>query len=126
MSRPIGLMDVKQALRDKRFRDSLPESFQSEIQKYLQNPGCACNVPIYKKIMTEAKQQLQAYYPNRNIANLDEEAKKLAENHFSVINCHVDELEKKMRNLPSGRKQIAIARFEDQVTVVVNELDILY
>lgn len=126
MSRPIGLMEVKQALRDKRFRDSLPVNFHSEIQKYLQNPGCACNVPIYKKIMLEAKQQLQAYYPNRTIANLEEEAKKLAENHFSVINCHVDELEEKMRRLSPGRKQIAVARYEDMVTVVVNELDVLY
>jgi hypothetical protein len=119
-------MEVKQALRDKRFRDSLPVNFHSEIQKYLQNPGCACNVPIYKKIMLEAKQQLQAYYPNRTIANLEEEAKKLAENHFSVINCHVDELEEKMRRLSPGRKQIAVARYEDMVTVVVNELDVLY
>ena len=57
--RPITLMDVKQALRDKRFRESLPDSFSEEIQKYQQNPGCACNVPLYKKIMLEAKEQIQ-------------------------------------------------------------------
>jgi len=119
-------MDVKQALRDKRFRESLPSEFLEEIQKYLQNPGCACNVPIYKKIMTHAKSQLQSYYPNRSVANLDEEAKKLANNNFSVINCHVDELEAILRKLPIGRKQIAVARFEDQVTVVLNELDVLF
>jgi hypothetical protein len=28
--------------------------------------------------------------------------------------------------LPSGRKQIAVARYENMVTVVVNELDIIY
>lgn len=126
MSRPIGLMDVKQALRDNRFRDSLPQQLQPDVQKYLQNPGCACNVPIYKKIMIEAKEYLQSYYPGRSVANLDEEAKKLAENHFSVINCHVDELEEKLRRLPPGRKQIAVARFEDQITIVVNELDVLF
>ena len=119
-------MDVKQALRDVRFRDSLPSSFQQDIQKYLNNPGCACNVPIYKRIMTEARQQLQAYYPNRNIANLDEEAKKLAENNWRVINCKAEELEEKLKALPPGRKQLAMARYEDMVTVVVNELDILY
>lgn len=119
-------MDVKQALRDKRFRESLPSDFLEDIQKYLQNPGCACNVPIYKKIMTQAKDQLQSYYPNRSVANLDDEAKKLAENNFSVINCHVNELETKLRKLPSGRKQIAVTRYEDQVTVVVNELDVLF
>lgn len=125
MSRPIGLLDVKAALRDKRFRESLPSDFAEDMQKYLQNPGCACNVPIYKKIMMQAKPQLQAYYPNRSVANLEEEAKKLADNNFSVINCHVDELEARLRKLPSGRKQIAITRFEDQITVVINELDVL-
>jgi hypothetical protein len=119
-------MDVKQALRDSRFRESLPSSFQEEIQKYLQNPGCACNVPIYKKIMSEAKEQLQTYYPNRSVAHLEEDAKKLAENHFSVINCHIDELEEKLKKLPIGRKQLAVARYEDTVTVVVNELDLIY
>lgn len=119
-------MEVKQALRDRRFRDSLPNEFQEEVQKYLQNPGCACNVPLYKKIMTDAKEQLQSYYPNRSILSLDEDAAKLADNHWSVINCHIDELEAKLKKLPSGRKQITVARFEDQVTIVVNELDLLY
>lgn len=126
MSRPVSLMDVKQALRDSRFRESLPIGFKDDIQKYLNNPGCACNVPIYKKIMTDAKQQLQEYFPNRSIANLDDEAKKLSENHWRVINCKAEDLEKELRKLPNGRKQIAVARFEDMVTVVVNELDTLF
>lgn len=119
-------MEVKQALRDRRFRESLPNELNQDLQKYLQNPGCACNVPFYKRVMIEAKPQLQAYYPNRSVANLEEEAKKLAENHWSVINCHVDELAERLRKLPPGRKQLAVTRFEDQVTVVVNELDIVY
>jgi hypothetical protein len=119
-------MEVKQALRDRRFRESLPKSFTDDLQKYMQNPGCACNVPIYKRIMMEAKQQLQAYFPGRSVANLDEEAKKLAENHWSVINCHIDELADRLKKLPAGRKQLAVTRYEDQVTVIVNELDIVY
>lgn len=126
MSRPIGLLDIKQALRDSRFRESLPVSFKEDIQKYLQNPSCACNVPIYKKVLAEATEQLQKYFPNRSIANLEEEAKKLAENNFSVINCKVDELENVLRKLPPGRKQITAARYENEITVIVNELDILY
>ena len=126
MSRPLGLMDVQQALRDSRFRESLPPSFTSDIQKYLNNPGCACNVPIYKKVMSEAKEQLQQYFPNRSVANLDDEAKKLAENNWRVINCKAEDLEKELKKLPSGRKQIAIARYEDMVTVIVNELDVLF
>jgi hypothetical protein len=126
MSRPIGLIEVKQALRDARFRNSLPENFKDEIQKYLNNPGCACNVPIYQKVMKEAKKELQAYFPNRNIADIDEEVKKISQNHWTVINCAATELEEKLKRLPSGRKQIAVSRFEDQVTVVVNELDVLF
>lgn len=126
MSRPITLMDVKQALRDKRFRDSLPEGFKEDIQKYLNNPGCACNMPVYKRVMTDAKQQIQAYYPGRPVSQLDEEVKRLADNHWTVINCKVDELESKLKKLAPGRKQIAMSRYEDMVTVVVNELDIIY
>lgn len=123
MSKPIGIMDVKQALRDHRFRDSLPDSFQEVIQKYLQNPGCSCNTPIYKKIMLEAKEQLQQYYPSRSVANLEEESKKISDNTFSVINCKINELEDRLKKLPKGKKQIAIARYEDELTVIVNELD---
>lgn len=126
MSRPITLMDVKQALRDKRFRDSLPSNFKEDITKFLNNPGCACNMPIYKKVMTEAQQQIQQYYPGRPVSQLDEEVKKLADNNWTVINCKIDELEPKLRKLAPGRKQIAISRYEDMVTVIVNELDIIY
>lgn len=122
----VTLMDVKQALRDSRFRESLPVTFSDDLRKYQQNPGCACNVPFYKKIMTEARESLQAYYPNKSIVSLEEDARKLAENNFSVINCHVNELEEKMRKLSLGRKQIAISRYEDQVTVIINDLDFIY
>lgn len=124
--KPVTLMEVKQALRDRRFRDSLPKEFQEEVQKYLQNPGCSCNVPLYKRIMLDAKQQLQEYYPNRTISNLDEEVRKLSENHWRVISCSADKLEEELRRLPPGRKQLAIARWENQVTVVINELDLIF
>ena len=54
------------------------------------------------------------------------EQEKLAKNNFSIINCSIGELEDRMKSLPSGRKQIAIARYEDQVTVVINELDQIF
>ena len=123
MVKKITLLDVKQALRDARFRSVLPSELNEDIQKYLQNPGCACNMPIYRKVLKLAGKQLKEYFPDRELVDPDEEIKALAENHWSVINCHKDELEGKLRKLPSGRKQIAIARFEDQVTVVVNELN---
>lgn len=125
-AKTISLLDIKQALKDARFRSALPTELNDEVQKYLSNPGCACNMPLYRKILEGCGDLLRSYFPGRQPADLKEEAKRLAENKFSVINCHVDELESELRRLPSGRKQIAVARHADQVTVIVNELDIIY
>lgn len=127
MKRKIDLMDVKQALSDPRFRDSLGVAFQEDVAKYLTNPGCSCNHKIYRRILKEAKQQLLSYFPGRNeVTDESEEISRMAKNYFTVINCHKDDLQKELRGLPPGRKQIAITRFEDQVTVVVNELEWIY
>ena len=126
MSRKIGLIEVKKALKDYRFRQSLPKSLEKEVDEFLNNPGCPCHVPLYKKIIKECAEQLEKYYPSSEIENLDEQVQKLSENQWTVINCHMDELEKNLRRLGPGRKQLDVARFEDNVTVVVNELDIVY
>lgn len=94
--------------------------------KFLSDPGCGCNVPLYRALLKECGSQLLSYYPGQEILPEEEEIRQLSENHWSVINCHKDELEDKLRKLPKGRKQIAVARYEDQITVVINELDVLY
>ena len=119
-------MEVKQALRDGRFRDSLPLDMREDIAKYLQNPGCACNVPLYRRILKEAGKQLIEYYPGREPMDEAEEIAQLAENHWQVINCSITELESRLAKLPPGRKQITVARYQDQVTVIVNELELLF
>jgi hypothetical protein len=118
--------DVKAALLDARFRDRLPQELLPDVQKFLKNPGCACNAPIYRKVLRQCPQQLLEYFPGGECEDPEEEAKQLAPNLWSVINCRADELESRLRALPPGRKQIAVARFEDQVTVVVNELDLMH
>jgi len=125
MKTNIILLDVKQALRDHRFRGSLPEGFKPLVDKYLQNPSCGCNIPLYKKLFKECKKQLEDFYPDKIVENVEQEIEKLDENYWTVINCHVNELEDELKKLPAGRKQLAITRFEDQITVVVNELDVL-
>lgn len=120
--RPITLLDVKVALKDGRFREILPAEIQPDVDKYLQNPSCACNMPIYKRVLKDCAKELKQYYPNREISNL-EEVVKLPENHFSVINCHKDDLESKLKKMPPGKKQVAVCRWEDQITVIINELD---
>jgi hypothetical protein len=104
----------------------LPKEFEKEINEFLNNPGCPCHVPFYKKILKNCVEQLEKYYPSSEIPDPDEEIKQLAENNWTVINCHIDELEKKLRKLKPGRKQMDLARYEDQVTVIINELDIIY
>jgi len=123
----INLLEIKQALlNDGRFRESLPD-LKDEILRFVQNPGCpSCSLPLVRKIINQYPQVVQEYFSGREIINEAEEIKKMAENHWLVINCHVDELEQKLRSLPPGRKQIAITRFEEQITVVVNELDIIF
>jgi len=119
----IDLMDIKKALRDSRFRNTLPIEYEEQLLEYLSNPSCPCNVPFYRIILRECREQLQKYFPDREIMDEEEEIKKLAENHWLVINCDASELEGRLHKLGPGRKQIAIARFEDKVTVIVNELD---
>lgn len=122
----ITLLDIKTALRDKKFREKLPESVLPDVQKFLNNPNCTCNFPIYEKIMREARSALEDYFPDKNYKPLDEKLDKLARNSWSVINCSIGELEGKLKGLRPGRKQIAITRYEDQVTVVINELEELF
>lgn len=122
----ISNHDVKQALLDEHFRKNLPPELNPEIEKFLKNPGCLCNHPLYRKVMTTGAKQLSSYYKDKELPTEEEiirEEEKLAKNNFSVINCHIDELASKLKRLPSGRKQIDVARYQDQVTVVVNELD---
>jgi hypothetical protein len=119
-------MEVKQAMKDSRFRETLPAELQPEVISYLNNPGCACNLPLYRKILANAQELLIAYYPGREVVNESEEILKLAQNNWSVINCNIEDLEKELKKLAVGRKQLAVARFEDQVTVIVNELDSIY
>lgn len=118
----IGLADVKLALRDSRFRETLPESMKDDVNKFLINPGCpSCSVPLFRRILREAVPQIEAYFPNREIEVVEEKLEKL--NHWQVINCNITELETRMRKLPPGRKQISMARYQDQVTVIINEME---
>lgn len=58
----IGLGKIKKALKDKKFRDSLPESLQPDVAQYLKNPGCGCNTPFYKKLLDTAETHLSEYF----------------------------------------------------------------
>lgn len=78
------------------------------------------------RIATECKDHLRAYFPGREIQDVQKQIEDLVKNNFSVINCSIDELERQLKDLPPGRKQIVVTRWEDQVTAIVNELDVVY
>ena len=122
----ITIHDVKQALLDDRFRDSLPPELSQDVQKFLKNPGCGCNHPIYLNVMKKAGKQIAEYFPTKEVTKTEDfqkEIERLSKNDWQVINCQIHELPEKLRALGPGRKQLDIARWQDQVTVVVNHLE---
>lgn len=126
MKKRITVHDIKQALLDERFRATLPEDLTEDVQKFLKNTSCGCNHPIYLRVMQKATKQIADYFPSKDPIDpvvLEREIEQLARNEWQVINCAVSELETKLRALSPGRKQMEIARWQDQVTVVVNHLD---
>jgi len=126
MANKITLLDIKQALQDSRFRKTLPQTMEKELLEFNKNRSCPCNTKLYRRILKEAQPQLKKYFPGKEVINEEEEIAKLAENHWLVINCNISELESKLKKLPPGRKQVQVARYEDQVTAIINELDIIY
>jgi hypothetical protein len=77
--------------------------------------------------MRKAGKEIANYFPMKETPPAEEIEKTLeraAVNEWQVINCHINELTAELRKLKAGRKQLDIARWEDQVTVVINHLDI--
>lgn len=109
--------DIKQAIKsDSRFRDLFPE-FKSEIAEFMHNPTCPCHIPFLDKIM-KCTDRLKIYFPGKEMMEPKSDYSEL----WQVINCSVDQLEEKLRKLPIGRKQISMARYEDQITIIINML----
>lgn len=126
MAKKVTIHDIKQALLDDRFRASLPPTLTEEVQKFLKNPGCSCNHPIYLNVMRKAPKQVAEYFPSKDEPDpvaMESEIEKLSKNEWQVINCHINELATELRKLGAGRKQLDVARWQDQVTVVVNHLE---
>ena len=122
----LKLLEIKNAvLHDHRFRELFPE-LQEEFTAVINNPGCACNMPVFRKVLLY-KDRLAKYFPTREIQSTDKELEQVSRNSWSVINCDITTLEDELSKLHKhGRKQLAVARWEDKVTVVVNDLDIVF
>ena len=120
----VSRLDVKKAvLTDKRFRELFPE-LQEDISKILSNPSCACNISHYDKFF-KYKDRLALYFQDWEIKSPQEEAIEDSQNQWSVVNCNINELEDVLNSLhKNGRSQVAIARYEDQITLVVNNMGV--
>lgn len=118
----ISIQEVKEALRDSKFRLALPEELKDDIRKYEQNPSCPCNLEIYRKILKLGAKQLLEYYPGKEVIT-EQEMTPVQQNNWTVINCSVEELETKLKDYRYGRFQLAIARWENKATVIINDLD---
>lgn len=116
----ITVMDIKQAMRDAKFRETLPAELNEDVAKYLQNPGCKCNGPLYLKIMRDCQEQVKQYFPEKAFMETSATPKH---DSWTVINCHIDELEKNLRKLAAGKKQLTLSRYDDQVTLIVKDLE---
>lgn len=118
----ISIKEVREALKNSDFRKSLPPELKNDVQKYEQNPNCPCNMQIYRNILKIAGEQLKAFYPSQEVMD-EKDLPFVQENNFTVINCKTTELEQELKKLGVGRLQISAARYENDVTVIVNHLD---
>ena len=114
---------IKKLLWDPEFRKLFP-GLRDKMAQFLRNPGCGCNRALYREIARHPA-VIEQYYKSKGVKM--EKAptlsgKDVITNDFQVINCSIDELEDRLRRLGPGPKQLAVARFRDQVTVIVNDV----
>ncbi len=117
----ISIQEVKEALRDSKFRLSLPPELKEDVRKYEQNPNCPCNIDVYRNIIKLGAKQLREYYPGNEVIT-EAELSPVRQNNFVVINCGVEEIEEKLKPFKFGDWQIAIARWEDKATLIINDV----
>jgi hypothetical protein len=122
----ITVESVKKALLDRKFRNLYPD-LEKDMDKWMDNPGCKCNIPLYNTILSDIE-ILKKYFGSDIVITsppLPEDNSSDQINHWTVFNGSVNDLEKFLNDLSSGPKQVAVARWEDQITVIVNDPDFI-
>lgn len=117
----LTLIDVKAAIWSQKFRDLFPE-YKVALERYLKDPGCACNLGLVKDLM-RMKDRMQQYFPDKECQTPEEEESEL-KNEWMVINCNVNDLEQKLKRLSKGKRIVAAARFKDRITAIVNDIEV--
>ena len=111
---------IIKALHNPKFRQILAGDYTEELQSFDKDPNCLCHHKFYRLIATKEVEAFRRFYPE--LGEL-ETSNELREDNWHVINCSVEDVLDQLRKLPPGKKQVALARYEDQVTIVVNEFD---
>lgn len=111
---------IIKSLWKREFRDLFPE-LKSDIDVFLQNPGCKCNEPLYNTILQQTDRLKRYFGEEMRIKEKVVTAETLRQSTF-VLNVDIHELQGALRKLPVGPKSISLARFQDQVTAVVQIL----
>ncbi len=118
MKNKLTVMDVKQAIWDKRFRELFPE-YKESLDRVIKDPGCACNMNFIRSLLKH-KDRLKQYFPTKEIILPEDEP--LTPNQWLVISCPIDQLEDKIRSIPPGKRVVAAAQWKDRITVVINDV----
>jgi hypothetical protein len=92
MMNPVTVNDIKTAMRDPSFIATLPPSLTPEVQKFMSNPGCGCNMSVYQKILKEAPAQIQAYFPTKSVAEGAAEVDRIMANQPQIQNMQQQQL----------------------------------
>lgn len=126
----ITLEIIKKSLYDSEFRELLinnNDSYSKLIDQWINNPNCQCNNELYTKIFENINILRQYYGENIYISNINKfdniqiNNEDETINYWTVFNGSIHEIEDFLNNLGNGIKQIAIARYKDEVTIIVNE-----
>lgn len=112
------------------FRDLFPDMAE-KFSEYFKNPSCPCNYGLVQHVVSDGT-ALERWFkrPVMLDDNLRAMSEKLMMRHgpggqreFWVLNTTTDKLQSELDSLPPGPKTFAIARWQDQVTVVIQDLE---
>lgn len=63
----ITIADLKKALHDRTFVESLPEVLKEGHERYMKAPGCNCHLPFFKRVLEDARKELKEYFAANGI-----------------------------------------------------------
>lgn len=120
----INLQQVKAALKDRKFREMLPLSLEQELNSFLKDPGCTCNIKFIKKIIKNHKKELLKYYPNSKIENDEKELLSSVEYKWKVLNSNIYDISNDINKIRNHVVSIKSSRYEDKLTLILKKSNI--